>query len=373
MGLSVVLAAVLLLGAPARAESRCDAGLARGPVGLPGTVFVKGVCGTFALRPNGNVEPVHPAAWAPSWAKRALARADARTYIEHLHGHLVLARDARILWRSHLRHGSDDVVVHGDQIAFTAYERRPAPDLWLARVGAPEHLVARAEDLLGWAHAGGLFTQRGTQLRLRDANGALTRRLGRVSGTAYDPTTQTLVALTTSRLLIRTDGRRTTRLAGFREGGPLWLDLLRNGLIEVQTPKQLVLLLPDGTRFASAMLAPQASREVSATVPLPNRRGVVFVVDGDGSDRVLLLERGDRIPRVLYERRVRALGCGYGVTLSLRGNRVLYFPSSGRALVGIDTLGGHSTRDLWPLVHRIPGFRGRGRIFRAAWASGWNS
>jgi hypothetical protein len=372
MRLIAVVAVVLLLGGPAQAGSRCDAELPRGPVGLPGSVFIKGACGTFALRPSGDVEPVHPAAWAPSWAKSALARADDRTYIEHLRGHLVLVRDARILWRSHLRHGSDDVVVHGEEIAFTAYGHRPDPDLWLAKVGAPEHLVARGEDLLGWARADGFFTERGWRLRLRDADGALTRSLARVSGTAYDRNTRTLVALTSSRLLIRTDGRRTTTLASFRQARALSLDLLPNGLIEVQSARRLFLLLPDGTRFASAALAPPTSREVSATVPLPRRRGVVFVVDRNGSDRVLLLERGGRVPRLLYERRTQDPGCGYGVTLSLQGDQALYFPSGGRSLVAFDTLGRRNARNLWPLVHRIPGFRGHGRIYRAAWASAWN-
>src|ERR671935_2374240 len=78
------------------------------------------------------------------WAKHALARTDAQTYIAHPHGHLVLLRHGRTLWRSRAAHGSDDVALDGDAIAFTAYRRRhPNPDLWLARVGKEERLVAR--------------------------------------------------------------------------------------------------------------------------------------------------------------------------------------------------------------------------------------
>src|SRR5438132_13225050 len=97
---SVVLVILLSLGAPAQAGTRCDAPLPHGPLGLPDTIFAKGACGTFALRPDGRVTAVHPSGWAPSWAKGANARADERTYITHPRRHLVLLRDAKTLWRS---------------------------------------------------------------------------------------------------------------------------------------------------------------------------------------------------------------------------------------------------------------------------------
>jgi hypothetical protein len=365
---------ILLLGAPAHAGTRCSATPARGPVGLADTIYVKGACGTFALRPDGSVRPAHPPGWAPRWAGRALARADARTYVTHTRGHLVLLRGGRTLWRSRLPHGSDNVSINGDAIAFTAYEHYH-PDVWVAHLGRPEQLAARTENLLGSARGGGFFTQRGHDLRVRDADGLLRRHLATVYATAYDARTETLVALTDVDRLIRTDGSTVKTLDILRDVGhawPSWLDVLPNGLIEIQSTNRRFFFSPDGRRFASAVL-PRKAIDVSGTLSLADRRGVVFAIHHGGSDRVLLLERGDRIPRELYRRRVAATGCGYRVNLSLRGDQVLYWSSPGRALVELDTMGRMGAHDLWPIVHRIPGFRGHGRIYRANWASAWNS
>ncbi len=381
----VVLLVLLFIAAPARAGTRCDTQGPRGPVGLPDTILVKGACGTFAFHPDGVAELVHPRPWAPSWAPGALARADERTYIAHPRRHLVLLRDAGVLWRSRLAHGSDNVVVRGGTIAFTAYER-PAPDLWMARVGGPERLVGRGEDLHGWAHAGGFFTQRGFDVRVRAGDGRLLRRLGSVRWTAYERETQSLLAISTSNLLLRTNGRQWTTLADLRSLGLArhpWLEVLPRGLIHVGSGNRMLLLRRDGTRFASASLArkPHGNRGetiVSSLLPLPAQRGVVFAVNYRGvgkagaTDRVLLLERGRHVPRVLYERRANPVQCGYWANLSLHGNSLLYWPSQGRALVVLDTLRRRAPVDLWPTVLRTPGFRHRGWLRRAAWASAWN-
>lgn len=339
-------------------------------MGLAETIYLKGTCGTLALRPNGSIEPVHPPAWAPRWARHALARADRRTYIAHPRRHLVLLRDGRILWRARLAHGSDGVVLHRDSIAFTVYDRAQ-PDIWVARLGEAEHLAAQGEDLRGWARSGGLFTLHGNELRLRAPDGRLVRRLGLVTGTAYDSHTQTVVAITASHLLVRTDGRRTVSLADLGRLGLArhgWVGVLPSGLIKVGADERLLLLRPDGRRFASAAVA----SIVSSTLTLPGRRGVVFVTQRGRFDRVLMLERGHRVPRVLYSARSGPPQCAYWANLSLAGDNVLYWPSSGRALVAINALGRAAPRDLWPLVRRIPGFRHHGRLFRAAWASAWN-
>ncbi len=194
-----------------------------------------------------------------------------------------------------------------------------------------------------------------------------------------------MFTITTSDLLVRTDGRRRTVLADLVKFGLAdqpWLELLPSGLVKVGSDNRLLLLRPDGQRFASAVLA-RGSRKragaiiVSSFLTLPRRRGVVFVAQrGRGTgltaiDRVLLLERGHRVPRVLYEARAET-GCGYWANLSLRGDDVLYWPSTGHALVDLDTSGLRAPLDLWPTVHRIPGLRNHARIHRAAWASAWN-
>jgi hypothetical protein len=382
---TVVLLIVLFLAPPAHAATRCDAPRPHGPVGLADTILVKGACGTFALRRDGSVELVHPLPWAPSWAPGALARADDRTYIAHPRRHLVLLRDAEVLWRSRLPHGSDNVAVHGQAIAFTAYER-PTPDLWIARIGTPERLAGPGEDLQGWARAGGFLTQRGHELRLRAANGRLVGRLALVKWSAYDRETQSVFAINNSNLLIRTDGRQTRKLADLRSLGLArhpWLEVLPRGLVRISSGNRMLLVRRDGTRFASAWLGRPTRGNlgetiVSSLILLPAERGVVFVVNsrrtenGSAVDRVLLLERGHRKPRVLYERRAIPLQCGYWANLSVHGNSVLYWQSGGRALVALNPLGRRASVDLWPVLLRTPGFRHRGWLRRAAWASAWN-
>ena len=336
---------------------------------------MKGSCGTLALRPDGRIEPVRPPNWAPPWAKGALARADAQTYIAHPHGHLVLLRDGRTLWRSRAAHGSDNVALDGDAIAFTAYRQKHPPDLWLARVGEPERLVARNEDLDGAARTGGFFTLRGRELQLRTADGRLVRHLGRVSQTAYDSRTRTLLAITSSQLLVRSDGAHSVVLADLRRlraPRPPWLELLSGGLIKIGSQHHVLFLDSGGRRFAWMGLSRQALI-VSDFVTLPHLHGVAFVAQESGADRILVLERGRDAARVLYTARAGPMGCGYWANLSLAGDDLLYWPSTGRGLAAIDVAGRSRARNLWPLVHGIPGFRRHGRIFRAAWSSAWNS
>jgi hypothetical protein len=384
---AVVLFVLLFLAPPAQGATGCEGSPPRGPAGLADTILVKGACGTFAFRRDGIVQLVHPRPWAPPWASGALARAGDGTYIAHPRRHLVLLRDAKVLWRSRLAHGSDDVVVHGRAIAFTAYSRnRPAPELWVARIGTGERLAASGEDLDGWARAGGFFTQHGLQLRLRATDGRLIRHLGAVRSSAYDRVTHSLFAISASNLLVRTDGRQTTALADLHSLGLTlhpWLELLPRGLIHIGSGNRLLLLRRDGTRFATASLAGPAHGSpaetiVSSILPLPGQRGVVFVVatrrvgTSTATDDVLLLERGRHVPHLLYERRTIPLQCGYWANLSLHGNSVLYWPSQGRALVALNTLQRRAPVDLWQVVLRTPGFRHGGWLRRAAWASAWN-
>jgi hypothetical protein len=375
----ITLITLLFLVALAHAGTGCDAVGLRGPAGLPATVLVKGVCGTFALRRDGTVVAAHPPAWAPPWAKGALARADHRTYIVHRGGHLGLLRNGRVLWRSRFAHGSDNVVLHNDAIAFSVY-RLSRPALWVARVGAPERLVGREEELHGWARAGGFFTQSGPELRLRAPDGRLARRLADIKTSTYDRTSESLFAVSTSGFLIRTDGRRTARLANLvplRLAEDPALEVLAGGLIRISSRNRTILFLRDGTRFASVSLS-RSAMIVSALGTLPARRGVVFVVNYPrslrrGTDRVLLVERGRRVPRVLYERPTDPRTCGDWASLSVIGKSALYWRGSNHALVALDTSGRRPPIDLRPALRRIPGFRHHGRLLRAEWAAAWNS
>jgi hypothetical protein len=203
---------------------------------------------------------------------------------------------------------------------------------------------------------------------LRSPDGKLARRIGRFAYTAYDPRAQRVVAITFSRQLVRTDGRTTETLRSLGSGRHPRVEVLPSGLIKVGFEDRLLLLEPDGKVFAAS----PAHNVVSNIFMLPHRRGVVFVAQRRSVDRVLLLERGAHSPRILYRQRTGPRGCAYWANLSLVGDDVLYWPSTGRRLVAIKPEGDTTARDLSPLLHRLPGFRHEGRIFRAAWAPAWN-
>ena len=98
-------------------------------------------------------------------------------------------------------------------------------------------------------------------------------------------------------------------------------------------------------------------------------------IDHQAAKRVLDAERAPLIlsPFVLAELDYLVLrrgGVRAEAALLRQVERGLYELAS---FANRDVAGRSRARNLWPLVHGIPGFRRHGRIFRAAWSSAWNS
>ena len=103
-------ALLALAGAPTAHARGCARTLPHGPR-VPAPVVLRTVCGVFELRRDGTVVYGRAKAWAPSWAPRATSHPDPRTWVAHPHRRLAVYRDGRLLWRSHLTGGTDNVAV----------------------------------------------------------------------------------------------------------------------------------------------------------------------------------------------------------------------------------------------------------------------
>jgi hypothetical protein len=234
-------------------------------------------------------------------------------------------REGRTLWRSQLRHGSDGVVVHGSTIAFSVYTRGVMqPSLWMAQVGHPEVLVARSEEPIGWA-ARGLLTQHGDAVRVRRADGSLVRTFVHVRSPVYDRIDRTVVMVTWSGAVIRTDGMHTWRLA--KASRQSWVTLLASRTLQVTTGKRLLYLRPNGSPYAAT---PPTAESV---LDLPVQRSLVYIVNKRGRGPMgvnhVYLVRGFQRPRQLYAHRVPYASCGEWACLSQANGNVLYANNEG--------------------------------------------
>jgi hypothetical protein len=357
-------ALVALAGAPPAAPSAgCARTTARGPR-LPAPIVVATGCDTYRIDRNGRVSrarAVHP---VPRWAHGALGHPDRQTWVAHANRLLQVYRAGRLLWRSHVTGGSDEVAIGHGRIAFTSYRLGDEPTVWLARLGGRERVVAHGETIVGWTR-GGLVTQHVWDLRLRAADGQLLRRIGTARGAYRDRRHGDIVLLTRDGRVVRTDGLRDRTIADLHELGYArqpWLSLLPNELLQVTSANRVLFLDADGKRFASSALArPKRSRPgamiVGDILRLPGRDALLFVVSrralrGPGRETVFRLDRGHRVPRPVFTARGQWVTCGEWATLSLRRGRVLYASSEG-ALAIVDPLGARPPIDLSGLVRRL--------------------
>jgi hypothetical protein len=357
-------ALVALAGAPAPAPSAgCARTAVRGPR-LPAPIVLATGCGTYRVDRDGRISAGHAVDPVPRWAHGALGHPDRQTWVAHANRLLQVYRAGRLLWRSHVTGGSDEVAIGHGRIAFTSYGRGEQPTVWLAPLDGRERLVARGETILGWTRRG-LVTQHAWDLRLRGADGRLLRRIGTARGAYLDPRRGDVVLLTRDGLVVRTDGLRDVTIADLHELGYArqpWLSLLPNELLQVISANRVLFLDADGKRFASAALArPKRSRPgamiVGDILKLPTRDTLLFVVSrralrGPGRESVFRLDRGHRVPRPVFTARGQWATCGEWATLSLRSGRVLYASSEG-ALAIVDPLGVRPPLDLRGLVRGL--------------------
>jgi hypothetical protein len=323
-------------------------------------------CGVVVIHPDGRVER-RPAARKDQerWPRGALDR-HGDMWLIRLGGHLAVERRGETLWRSARRyrlsgtpHYLEATALGRRAVAFSFSEAA----LYVARFGEPERVVARGEHPLLWTGAGRLLTygshEHGTSLFLRGADGRLLRRLvTRVHNFYIDPESRSVVLVTRSGLLARTDGRRLEPLAdvhAFREPA---LELPGGGLITVFSDSaNRLLVLDSGARpFASATIA----RWPTAAAVSAENEAIAFVVtrwSSDykrGTDAVVVLRRGARSAVQVYERRHRGSPCGRMAALAWYGHDLLYWTTEG-ALVVLNSRQARPPVDLTETVAGLPG------------------
>jgi hypothetical protein len=357
--LLVIGALLALAGAPSAHAGGCARTLPHGPR-VPAPLLVRTVCGVFELRRDGSVVYARTPRWAPAWAPGAISHPDPRTWVAHRHRRLAIYRDGRLLWRSHVTGGSDNVAVGQGHVAFTSYQYSRSGTLWIAPIGGRERMVGRNEEVVGWVPAG-LITQRRADLRLRARDGRFLRHLARARTALMDG--HDAVILRTDGRIVRTNGWHSRTLADLRHFGLTaypWLQRIDGGLWQVEARNRLLFLERDGRRFASL----RHSNIAGNVVVLPDRSAVLFVVRSRASQSdpgvltVERLERGGRIARPLFSARVRQLSCSEWGGLDYRAGRVL-FSSTGAGAAILDPAGRARAIDLTrftqALLPRKPG------------------
>ena len=174
----------------------------------------------------------------------------------------------------------------------------------------------------------------------------------------FDERTRTLLYVSRSGALVRTDGQRTHTL--LPNGLRRWVDIrpLEEGRIGVVGRRLLVLAqdgsvwLPTGGSTTSLRSRPGAIALI-ATGPLDGR--------SRANEMVRLLRPGQQSSTLLHETKVGALGCGHWPTLAWRGSELLYATSEGHVVVMKPS--SDEKLDLTAVVKRLPG-----EFLEARWA-----
>ena len=289
------------------------------------------------------------------------------------HGHLVVGRGGRTLWRSHGEIASPSQVG-----VITASSRTVAfqhdHQLYLAPLKGAERPVARRELPLGWTR-GGLYTYRyqARQLLLRSSTGVLLKVIARRPlGSDYDVANGSLYFIGDGTLM-SAHGARIQRLASLSGLGLSADSFLRplGRLLELEDDHRLVVLHTDGTVFAWTPLPRshgQSENISSSLVTAPRASAVAFAAasgqtaDPDaarrssGTETVYLLRPGAHTAMPVHRERVTFAPCERGASLEWHGRWLLYSATEGNLAV-IDTAGGHRAIELDRLGRRLLGTR----------------
>lgn len=360
IGLLALVAAPIAAAASGGAVSHaCSAGIG---APLPAQLTVRTARGTFALRRDGGVcrvsgdsQPVpQGASWWPS--SGVWERID--------HGHLVVGRWRRTLWRSRR------MFAHGYEIGAIAVSRQgiafsygaSGQRLFVAAGRGPERLVARGEYPLGWT-TNGLYTRsdRGGRILLRGSGGTVLARGVRTY--AYDAFSRSLYFVRGGWLMLDQGGSEWA-LADLGNLGLTLRDLqiLPLGrLVGLEDSRRLVVLRQDGSAFASTLLPRGARRAdgVSAQpVAAPDGSAVAFAATSGntasgsrGTETVYLLRLGATAAQPIHTEHVKFAICERGADVTWHGPWLLYDASEGNTAL-IDMRTGHAI-ELTRLIHRV--------------------
>ena len=379
MRLVWILALALAAGvgaAPAKTSGgSCSAPLPKGLAGLPSVVVVTTDCGRFRLKPDGSVRfagkwrsPVPPVArgyWPDTLAWYGLA-----------HGHVLIGRGMKQLWRSHGtytggRYIDIGAVVLGRRLIAFSYYRGRQSYLLVAHYGGAERLVARGEVPLAFS-SGRLVTwrERGKALLLRRA------RTARFLAHAIDPQVDhesRVVVFRSNGELYAFDGERIRALISLRRHGvtgPPTVEPLGRW-VATHDRRRLVVAGYDGRLVASTALPRSRYRADGVTSPVAaNADGtaVAFTVTSRNLSRetVYLLAGGThRAQPLLAEKFVGGGGCGAGAWLAWR-DRWLLYANAGQQAAVIDSSGQAPAIQLSDVIAQLPAKDGES--FNIDWA-----
>lgn len=303
------------------------------------------------------------------------------TWFEIRRGHLVVGRGRRTLWRSRATIASNSLGVISAGPRAVAFQHSHM--LYLAHYGGAERAVAPRELPLGWSSRG-LYTYSYPRHRLllRADTGTLLDTVGLPRPQQYqlDPRTKT-VYLIAHGVLMGARGARTWRLGalrGFGMSSNSWMVPL-GGLVELQGERRLVLVRPDGSRFASTPLPRDAGQPDGLSSQLevaPGADAVAFSIAFGRSDNpdttrrargtevVYLLRAGAHTATPVHAEHVTFAVCEREASVQWHGRWLLYSNSEGN-LAAIDTAGAHRTIELSRVVR---GLLGTERGVGASWS-----
>jgi hypothetical protein len=302
------------------------------------------------------------------------------TWFTFQHGHLVVGRGGKRLWRSHgeiARNQLGVIMANPGMVAF-----QHDHELYLAALGGAERPVASREMPLGWTRRG-LYTYsyQGRRLLLRSDTGTLVKTIAsRPLGSDYFVADGSLYFISRG-VVMSAHGTRIRRLASLRSIGmsDAWFQPAGR-LVQLQDNSRLVVLRPDGSVFAWTPLPREAGQiesiSSSTVFVAPDASAIAFTAtasatdSADAADRaygtetVYLLRPGAHAAVPVRRERVAFNLCEGGARLQWHGKWLLYSNSEGN-LAAIDASGAYHAIELGGLVR---GLRGTRDGFSASWS-----
>jgi hypothetical protein len=264
------------------------------------------------------------------------------TWYEIQNGHLVVGRAGVPRWRStglFANRWRLGVVAAGRQgVAFSYHGW-----LYIARRGGAERRVVRHEGAVGWT-TDGVYTY-GTTLVLRSDTGTRIRTVARrPQQHAYDPATGTLY-LVDHGALIKGHGPRVRQMASLKGLGlpPRATQLIPlEGLVELESANRIVILRPDGARYASTPV-PRDATISSGLAVAPGQMAIAFTAAyglsddpnttrrAHGTEIIYVLRARARKAIPLHTEHVTFKVCERGASVTWHGGWLRYTNSEGNA------------------------------------------
>jgi hypothetical protein len=376
----LAIAAALLLVATGAASGKssgrnCSRDLPQGEPGLPAAVVVTTDCGRFRLGTDGSL------IFAGNW--RSPVPPVARAYWMDLswyglaHGHLLIGRGMKQLWRSHDTYPAGrrldvaELALGPHGVAFSLYRGRQSL-LFTAHYGRREHHAGNGELPVAFAHTGLVtWRERGKALLLRTGHDV------RFVAHAIEPQADResrMVVFRSRGELFAFDGVRVRKLASLRKLGVIGVPVVEplGRLVAAHDRRRLIVVDYEGRLVASTALPKSRHQTDGVTSPVaPNAAGaaVAYTVTSGNRSRetVYLLVRGaPRAQPLLVEKFVGG-GCGAGAWLAWHGPWLLYANAGEQAAV-VDSSGQAPALQLGDAIARLPGLNSEG-MFNVEWAS----